>query len=95
MRPLDWLAMTMGSVRAGRLRARLTVVGIAVGIAAVVLLTALGEGVRSFVLGEFTRFGTNVISITPGSTRTRRRRSRASSRRTPASTSPSPESSSS
>ena len=70
MRTRDWLALTVGSVRGAKLRARLTVLGIAVGITAVVMLTALGEGVRGFVLGEFTRFGTNVISISPGSTRT-------------------------
>lgn len=44
--------------------------GIGVGIASVVLLTALGEGVRQFVLGEFTQFGTNIIAITPGKTTT-------------------------
>lgn len=70
MRTLDWLSLTIGSVRAGRLRTRLTALGIAVGIAAVVLLTALGEGVRMFVLGEFTRFGTNIVIVTPGLTRT-------------------------
>lgn len=52
------------------MRTRLTALGIAVGITAVVLLTALGEGVRTFVLGEFTRFGTNVLSVSPGTTRT-------------------------
>jgi putative ABC transport system permease protein len=44
--------------------------GIAVGIAAVVLLTSIGEGVHKFVLGEFTQFGTNLIAINPGRTTT-------------------------
>lgn len=44
--------------------------GIAVGIGAVVLLTAVGEGVRQFVLAEFTQFGTNIVAITPGKTST-------------------------
>ena len=70
MRTRDWLLLTLGSVQSGKLRTRLTALGIAVGIAAVVLLTALGEGVRGFVLGEFTRFGTNVLSVTAGATRT-------------------------
>jgi len=48
------------------LRSSLTALGIAVGIAAVVLLTSLGEGVHRYVLGEFTQFGTNLIGITPG-----------------------------
>lgn len=55
-----------GSVASQRLRSGLTILGIAVGIAAVVLLTAIGEGVRLFVLGEFTQFGTNIVAVTPG-----------------------------
>ena len=53
-----------------RMRSSLTALGIAVGIAAVVLLTSLGEGVHRFVLAEFTQFGTNLIGITPGKTST-------------------------
>ena len=59
-----WFAL--GAVRSQRLRSSLTVLGIAVGIATVVLLTALGQGVREFVLGEFTQFGTNLLGILPG-----------------------------
>lgn len=53
-----------------RLRSFLTLLGIAVGIAAVILLTSIGEGVHRFVLNEFTQFGTNVISISPGKVKT-------------------------
>lgn len=49
-----------------RLRSFLTVLGIAVGIASVVLLTSIGEGVHRFTLAEFTQFGTNLIGINPG-----------------------------
>lgn len=59
-----WFAL--GALRAHRLRSSLTVLGIAVGIATVVLLTAFGQGVREFVLGEFTQFGTNLLGILPG-----------------------------
>jgi putative ABC transport system permease protein len=52
------------------MRAILTALGIAVGVAAVVLLTSIGEGVRRFVISEFTQFGTNIISVTPGTTQT-------------------------
>jgi len=40
--------------------------GIAVGIAAVVLLTSIGEGIHQFVLAEFTQFGTTIVAINPG-----------------------------
>ncbi len=66
----DFIRLTSGAVIAHRLRSILTALGIAVGIAAVVLLTSLGEGVHRFVLSEFTQFGTNLIGITPGKTTT-------------------------
>jgi len=66
----DLIRMTGGSVLAQRTRAVLTGLGITVGVAAVVLLTSIGEGVHRFVLSEFTQFGTNIISITPGTAKT-------------------------
>ncbi len=66
MRGGDLLGFAFGAVRAHRQRSGLTVIGIAVGIATVVLLTALGEGVRQYVLGEFTQFGTNLLGVMPG-----------------------------
>ncbi len=70
MRGGDLIGFATGAVRAHRQRSLLTVLGIAVGIATVVLLTALGEGVRQFVLGEFTQFGTNLLGVFPGKTST-------------------------
>jgi putative ABC transport system permease protein len=60
----------MQAITSHRLRSSLTLLGIAVGIAAVILLTSIGEGVHRFVLGEFTQFGTNVVTISPGKTKT-------------------------
>lgn len=70
MRAADLTAYTLGAVRARRGRSLLTVIGIAIGVAAVVLLTAIGEGIHRFVLAEFTQFGTNLIAVTPGKTST-------------------------
>lgn len=66
MRTRDFLHLAFGAVRAHRLRAVLTSLGIAVGIAAVILLTSIGEGIHQFVLAEFTQFGTNLVQVTPG-----------------------------
>ena len=62
----DSLKLALGAIFSQRLRSFLTALGIAVGIASVVLLTSLGEGIHRFVLSEFTQFGTNLIGITPG-----------------------------
>jgi putative ABC transport system permease protein len=70
MRTADLVKFTGGSVVAHRMRALLTALGIAVGVAAVVLLTSIGEGVRQFVVAEFTQFGTNIVNVTPGTTQT-------------------------
>ncbi|MEI8384887.1 MAG: ABC transporter permease [Nitrosomonadaceae bacterium] len=70
MNTLDTLRFAMGSLNSHRLRTLLSASGIAIGIAAVILLTSIGEGIQRFVLSEFTQFGTNIISINPGKTST-------------------------
>ncbi|OGT87820.1 MAG: peptide ABC transporter permease [Gammaproteobacteria bacterium RIFOXYA12_FULL_61_12] len=70
MRAADLINHSFTALRAGRVRSFLTMLGIAVGIAAVVVLTAVGEGVQRYVLREFTQFGANLIAVTPGKTET-------------------------
>jgi putative ABC transport system permease protein len=70
MRTTDLTAMAWRSLRAHPGRSVLTLLGIAVGIAAVILLTSIGEGLHRFVLAEFTQFGTHVIKVTPGKSMT-------------------------
>lgn len=70
MRARDSLRFAFGAVRAQRLRTGLSALGIAIGIAMVVLLTSIGAGVREFVLAEFSQFGTHLIAIAPGKTQT-------------------------
>ena len=66
----DLIRLTTSSFIAYRLRSFLTGLGIAVGIAAVILLTSIGEGLHQFVLSEFSQFGTNLIGIQPGKKQT-------------------------
>ena len=66
MRTHDFLALTGSSLVAHRMRSILTALGITVGIAAVIILTAIGEGLHRFVLEEFTQFGTTLIAVNPG-----------------------------
>ncbi|MGR9099166.1 MAG: ABC transporter permease [Gammaproteobacteria bacterium] len=66
MRFFDLARLSLRAVAAHKLRSALTALGIIIGIASVVILTAIGEGIHRFVLGEFTQFGTNLIAITPG-----------------------------
>ncbi len=66
MLPDDVVRFTVGSLVAHRLRTVLATLAIAVGIAAVILLTSIGEGVRDYVLSEFTQFGANLLVVSPG-----------------------------
>lgn len=70
MRFSDGLLLASRAMTAHRLRSFLTLLGIAVGIAAVILLTSIGEGIHRYVLAEFSQFGTNVIGVTPGKSQT-------------------------
>ena len=67
---VDFLSLAIRAISAQRLRSFLTLLGIAVGIAAVILLTSIGEGIHRYVLAEFTQFGTNVVGVHPGRTKT-------------------------
>jgi putative ABC transport system permease protein len=70
MRGSDLFRFALGAVAGHRLRSALTMLGIAIGIAAVILLTSIGEGIREFVVSEFTQFGANLIAINPGKSST-------------------------
>lgn len=66
----DYFHLASTSIRFSRMRSVLTALGIAVGIAAVVLLTALGSGAQQYILKQFTQFGANIIAINPGKSST-------------------------
>jgi putative ABC transport system permease protein len=66
----DWLRWVFHAVTNARLRSLLTALGISIGIAAVTLLTSIGEGIRGYLLDSFSQFGTRIIAITPGKTAT-------------------------
>ena len=63
---LDILRLSLRTITAYKLRSALTSLGLIIGIAAVIILTALGRGLHSFVIAEFTQFGTNIIGVHPG-----------------------------
>lgn len=66
MRFADLIRLSFRTIISHKLRSSLTVLGIIIGIAAVVILTSIGRGIHTFVLAEFTQFGTHLISVNPG-----------------------------
>jgi len=70
MRYADLISLSYRTVVSHKLRSALTALGLIIGIAAVVILTSIGRGIHTFVLAEFTQFGTNLVSVHPGKTTT-------------------------
>ena len=70
MKNRDLFQLAASAIQAHRQRSGLTALGIAIGIAAVVLLTSIGEGLHRYMLAEFTQFGTHLVAVTPGKTNT-------------------------
>jgi putative ABC transport system permease protein len=66
----DLLGFAARALRGHRLRTGLSLLGVAIGVAAVVTLTALGEGARLYVIGQFASVGTNLLIVVPGRTET-------------------------
>ncbi|MBL1264757.1 ABC transporter permease [Methylomicrobium sp. RS1] len=66
MRIPDLLLFSYRSIASHKLRSSLTALGLVIGIAAVVILTSIGRGIHTFVLAEFTQFGTHLLSVSPG-----------------------------
>jgi putative ABC transport system permease protein len=58
----------LSAIRAHRLRSGLTVLGILIGIATVVLSVGLGEGASSSVKSQISALGSNLLIVSPGST---------------------------
>jgi putative ABC transport system permease protein len=70
MKVLDIFRFAWGAVAGHRLRSALSALGVGMGVAAVILLTSLGEGTRAYIVGQFTQFGTNLIGVNPGKVKT-------------------------
>ena len=67
---VDSLHWIWKALLAQRIRSLLTLLGMAIGITAVSLMSALGEGLRNYTLQEFTQFGSHLLAISPGKTET-------------------------
>ncbi|MBI4840423.1 MAG: ABC transporter permease [candidate division NC10 bacterium] len=64
------VALALEMLSANRLRTALTMLGVVIGVAAIILLVSLGEGATAFITRELTGLGTNLLIITPGKTET-------------------------
>lgn len=63
---LNYLLLALDSIKHRRLRSWLTMIGIFIGVAAVVSLISLGQGMQSSIESQFEMMGSNKLIIMPG-----------------------------
>jgi putative ABC transport system permease protein len=63
----EGVRVALQGIRAHKLRSFLTMLGIIVGVAAVITMLALGEGARRQIQANITSLGTNLLYVRPGS----------------------------
>ena len=64
------IRLAMQSILKNRMRSALTMLGIIIGVAAVIVMVAVGHGARSRIREQISNLGTNMIVITPGASTT-------------------------
>ena len=70
MHPADRIHFTLQTLNGYRLRSTLVLLAMTIAVMAVLLLTALGEGARRYVIDEFSSLGTHLLFVLPGRTET-------------------------
>jgi putative ABC transport system permease protein len=70
MTPIDTTKLSLQALERYPLRTAMLLLAIAIGVAAVVMLTAVGEGARRYVTGQFASLGTNLLIVLPGKAET-------------------------
>lgn len=66
MRLIDTLQYALSALSRHRIRTVLILISMSIGVAAIVILTSLGEGAQRYVRGEFASLGTNLVIVIPG-----------------------------
>src|SRR6266850_542441 len=60
------LSVALGAIRANKLRSFLTMLGIVIGVGAVITMVALGSGAQKAVADQIQSLGTNLLGVYPG-----------------------------
>jgi putative ABC transport system permease protein len=66
MKQVEAFRVAMRALAANKLRSVLTMLGIIIGVGAVIALMSIGRGVEQFVVDSFTGLGSNLLFIAPG-----------------------------
>lgn len=69
MRFIDSFKTASSGIRRSGVRSALTILGIVIGIASVILLMAIGQSAENLILGQVQSIGSNLIFVVPGATK--------------------------
>ena len=66
MRRADTLQFSLQALLRQRFRSAMALLSVAIGVAAVLVLTAMGEGARGYITNEFSQLGKDILVMFPG-----------------------------
>jgi putative ABC transport system permease protein len=66
----ETIRVALGALRANKLRSLLTMLGIVIGVSAVIAVVALGRGAQTAVNNRISSLGTTLLTVSPGQART-------------------------
>ena len=61
----DYILTTLKGMRQRKLRNYLTILGVVIGVATIIALYSLGEGLENAVAAQFSRFGSDYLIVAP------------------------------
>ncbi|MBN1486047.1 MAG: ABC transporter permease [Anaerolineae bacterium] len=67
MKILESFRLALNALTVNKLRAALTMLGIIIGVGAVITLMSVGQGVQNYITEQFQSIGTNLFFVIPGS----------------------------
>ncbi len=70
MRPDKLIRIALRGIARTKLRSALTMLGIIIGVGAVIVMVAIGSGARSRIEENIRNLGTNMVVVTPGASTT-------------------------
>jgi ABC-type antimicrobial peptide transport system permease subunit len=66
MKTIDLFSLSLRAIRVNKLRSFLTMLGIVIGVFAIIMLVSIGTGLQSYITKQVSSLGSNLIFISPG-----------------------------
>ncbi|HAW60386.1 MAG TPA: hypothetical protein DCW86_02810 [Actinobacteria bacterium] len=63
---LESFRLALGGLAANKMRSALTMLGVIIGVSAVILLVSVAQGAKAYVTGEIQKLGSNLVMVIPG-----------------------------